>query len=192
MATQWAIRGELKAKFEGKPWLDVFTKQDLLQAVRSGAAAARGGASSDRAAPAEPAAGCEPLRGDDVHASSVVIGRDDAAHSINADSLPGAGSNTELQEESRLRWGQESSPMHVHAASSSEGHADADEGASAREAGRSFSWGQRIEGGLQTAVQVAQALPHAVWVSSVTDEGMDDLKASVLQMLQRRTDDAVT
>lgn len=80
--------------------------------------------------------------------------------------------------------------MHVHAASSSEGHAD--EGASAREAGRTFSWGQRIEGGLQTPVQVAQALPHAVWVSSVTDEGMDDLKASVLHMLQRRMDDAVT
>jgi hypothetical protein len=186
VATQWAIRAELRAKFAQKPWLDVFTKQDLLQAVRSAAA----GTHSDGTSTAEPAAGREALSGDDAHASSAASDSGGVVHGSSAASASGAGPTTELQGESYLR-GQEGGPMHEHAASSSELHAGADEGASAREAGRSFSWGQRIEGGLQTPVQVAQALPHAIWVSSVTDEGMDDLKASVLQMLQRRTDDAV-
>lgn len=30
LADQWKIRGELKGRFEGKPWVDVFSKADLL------------------------------------------------------------------------------------------------------------------------------------------------------------------
>ncbi len=44
-ATQWQIRTDLRARFPNKPWLDVFTKQDLLQDVH---AQAQGAAATEQ------------------------------------------------------------------------------------------------------------------------------------------------
>lgn len=40
-SAQWQIRADLRARFPHKPWLDVFTKQDLLQDVHAQTQAAR-------------------------------------------------------------------------------------------------------------------------------------------------------
>ena len=40
-STQWQIRADLRARFPDKPWLDVFTKQDLLLEVHAQTQAAR-------------------------------------------------------------------------------------------------------------------------------------------------------
>ncbi len=40
-SVQWQIRADLRSRFPDKPWLDVFTKQDLLQDVHAQTQAAR-------------------------------------------------------------------------------------------------------------------------------------------------------
>ena len=182
VATQWAIRAELRAKFAHKAWLDVFTKQDLLQGVQQSAAAAGCGGGSHIVT------ACSLPEG--VHASMRSKGQE-AIFARNGDA---SGSDTQQQqptmterEDGSMQQQASSNAASEHASSSSsrqEGVADGNGAASA--SGRSFSWSDRTDGGLQTALQVAHALPGAVWVSSVTDDGMADLKACVLQMLQRQ------
>lgn len=163
----------------------MFTKRDLLEPVRSAVAAA---AAPNASALPEAAAGevqglstaeqsgSEPEHGKDRRSS-----HREASTSANA-GLLGQG------EENRL-----SSRSAEDACSDAKLSA---EGATSRQssggsvpdgnASRSFSWNGKTEGGLQSAQEVARSLPEAVWVSSVTDEGMDDLKGAVLSMLQMR------
>ena len=182
MATQWAIRAELRARFEDKAWLDVFTKQDLLQDVQqSAAAASRGGGDPSSLAGARSPPG--PL-----HARGSSEGQD-ATQSSNGDASVLRQQHQQPVMGSREGEGTQQASTAAHEAASTSSKQETigvgSEGASA--SGRSFSWGDRTEGGLQTALEVAHALPGAVWVSSVTDDGMADLKAAVLQMLQRQT-----
>lgn len=46
-----------------------------------------------------------------------------------------------------------------------------------------FKWGDRADTDTEKALEVAIALPSALWVSSLTESGLDDLKESVLQLL---------
>ena len=46
-----------------------------------------------------------------------------------------------------------------------------------------FKWGDRADTDTEKALEVAFALPYALWVSSLTESGLDDLKESVLQLL---------
>ena len=185
VAAQWAIRAELRATFAEKPWVDVFTKQDLLQPVRRAA-----GARKD-------ILGCEGVSapGDAPGQTCSSAGSDDArerrsTHAAAGTSAAGAGGAEEVfsgaaADSADMRHGggpvmsRHAEPVSVELEPA---QVDAQRGA----VGRSFSWNGRTEGGLQTALEVAQALPEAAWVSSVTQEGMLDLKAAVLHMLQKQ------
>ncbi len=48
-----------------------------------------------------------------------------------------------------------------------------------------FSWNDRGKQGLDAPI-IAAALPQAIWVSSVTESGLDDLRSAVLRMLQEQ------
>lgn len=51
-----------------------------------------------------------------------------------------------------------------------------------------FSWSDGGKSGFE-ASDIAAALPQALWVSSVTESGLDELRQAVLHMLQLQADD---
>ncbi|EIE24639.1 P-loop containing nucleoside triphosphate hydrolase protein [Coccomyxa subellipsoidea C-169] len=152
-ATQWQIRADLRARFPNKPWLDVFTKQDLLQDVH---AQAQGAAATEQ---------------------PQTLGATGSA--VDSD----AGAGNELLEEG------EGGSQVVADLESHERVRNADREASslmeASETAAKFSWNDRGKQGLD-APTIAAALSQAIWVSSVTESGLDDLRSAVLRMLQEQ------
>ena len=51
-----------------------------------------------------------------------------------------------------------------------------------------FSWTDGGKSGIEVS-DIAAALPQAIWVSSVTENGLDELRQAVLHMLQSQADD---
>jgi nucleolar GTP-binding protein len=168
VATQWLIRADLRARFMGKPWLDVFTKQDLLQGVQAEAATLAIARDADTPTPS--------------------LGEATEAHmSLEESQRPPAYepgvSVRDIEEASSL----ETSPAEVRGSappSDRETGLGLQASRSSSVSGRDFSWQDRTTSEVQTALQVALALPEALWVSSVTEEGVEDLQAAVLQLLQ--------
>ena len=182
VAAQWAIRAELKAMFAEKPWLDVFTKQDLLQPVRSAASVGSESLRSieertsseaqEEACSSSGSAEVEERRS--THSAACTSAAEARHREEVSTAAPQADCVTPAGEGDVLRHA-ESLPSTVEATQMQPRRSAG---------GRSFAWNGKTEGGLQTALEVAQALPAAVWVSSVTQEGMPDLQAAVLHMLQ--------
>lgn len=162
-AAQWQIRANLKARFPDKAWLDVFTKADLLEEVQAQAQAE--------------------AESNDAEQSTVDMPVSEEAPGIMR-SLPREGASEDVSE--RI----------VSERGSGVAEQEGDEAAevtygvsgAVHAAPKKFSWNDRGELGYK-ALDVAVALPEAIWVSSVTESGMDDLKGAMLQMLQqgRRT-----
>lgn len=50
-----------------------------------------------------------------------------------------------------------------------------------------FSWNDVGKSGFE-ASDIAATLPQAIWVSSVTESGLDELRQAILHMLQLQAD----
>lgn len=138
-------REDLRARFLGKPWLDVLSKADMLEEELDAAeelVAQQAQQGGDTAAEAAPAAAQE-----QQHAA--VAGGDDGT-------------------------------------SSSSGSSSSSESCAAPAAGAGAGAASATAPGLavRTAVDFAAALPDALRVSSLTGDGIEALKGSMLSMLE--------
>ncbi|BDA42683.1 probable nucleolar GTP-binding protein 1 [Coccomyxa sp. Obi] len=172
-SAQWQIRADLRARFPDKPWLDVLTKQDLLQDVHAQTQAAReqavrGGAADNEHQHANSAASQQTEASQDpgsMHAR-LVSSSDD----MRAEGEGDAEDTVVTRRPTEMRdHGSEASPKNETAAPAK------------------FSWGDEGKSGFK-ASDIAAALPQAIWVSSVTESGLDELRQAVLQMLQLQAD----
>lgn len=185
VAAQWDIRADLKSLFPAKAWLDVFTKADLLADLQEQVAL-------DRAAP---------VLGSGQHSDL------DSLSALAAPAV-GAGAGKEQHVSNGLPLEHQSSPIagdSLHSSGtlsreSTEAQSVSDDSAgrqqiSVEQADRStqseqgqrprFKWGDRADVDKEKALEVARALPEAVWVSSLSEIGLDTLKESVLQLLSQ-------
>ncbi|KAK9909858.1 hypothetical protein WJX75_008488 [Coccomyxa subellipsoidea] len=166
-ATQWQIRTDLRARFPHKPWLDVFTKVDLLQDVRAQAQAAAEQAQRNGATPAALEDGVRSVS-EQTELSQGSDGSVSSSHDMHRE---GEGSSVVLAEV-------ESSGGNLRVCDSEASTLSSPPAPPAK-----FSWNDRGKQGHE-APDIAAALPHAIWVSSLTEEGLDDLRSAVLKMLQ--------
>jgi hypothetical protein len=196
-ATQWQIRTDLRARFPHKPWLDVFTKVDLLQDVRAQAQAAAEQAQRNGATPAALEDGVRSVSeqtelsqgSDGSVSSSHDMHREGAAQLLACACAGSARSNSSGIWLSDLSCGVgEGSSVVLAEVESSGGNlrvcdSEASTLSSPPAPPAKFSWNDRGKQGHE-APDIAAALPHAIWVSSLTEEGLDDLRSAVLKMLQ--------
>lgn len=181
VAAQWDIRARLKQQFPDKPWLDVFTKADLLGDLRERAALERAsverltGEAAALPASADPAA--------EVGAGREQHDRNGASFLRKASQGVGdEGSSAKNLDEMGAEVQSMSSSSDLQQQHLSEtGAGTLSKSGDTQRAG--FTWGDRAETDEEKALEVAIALPQAVWVSSLTEIGLDDLKGLVLQML---------
>ena len=152
VAAQWDIRQDLKQAFPAKPWLDVFTKADLLGELQAWGAEGRKSS----------ALGSEHEELAESLAPAGVSG---------SDGQPGSSTAPGLQQEPEQNGASQAPSIAVS-------HSDCKHDMKSR-----FKWGDRADRDEEKALEVAKALPHAVWVSSLTESGLDNLKVSVLQIL---------
>jgi len=207
-ADQWRIRSELRARFPGKPWLDVLSKSDLLQpafaaAAAPGAAWAEGeppaplggaaGAPGAGAAPpgsAEQRAGAEAASGAAAGLAGGAAGATEGPVACSGDE-GGQAPGSQRSSQGSLPAYADALGLPTAAASTSRPAVPcaappasaAGEAAGGGAAGRArgFSWG--AGGDARGAAEVARALPGAVRVSAVTGAGLDELQAAVMGMM---------
>ena len=186
VAAQWDIRQDLKEAFPAKPWLDVFTKADLLEELQQQVALKQ----------AEIRQGAQQPHLDDSLAASAEethMTRDglSSRSSSEAPSLPhpvemdgtdasGTGSaGSEIQPSDTI-GSISDTQQQQHPSEAGGGLSGSRQGPRIR-----FKWGDRADNNTEKALEVAHALPKAIWVSSLTQSGLDDLKGSVLQLLAK-------
>ena len=187
VAAQWDIRQDLKMAFPAKPWLDVFTKADLLEELQQQVALKRAEAGQGAQQPhldislASASAEEGPSIGDAPGGTSST--RAPAAqqpgHMDDADASGGgsAGSTSPPRD----AMGSNSNDRQQQHPSEAGG----DPSGSRQGPRIRFKWGDRADNNTEKALEVAHALPEAIWVSSLTQSGLDDLKGSVLQLLAK-------
>ena len=180
VAAQWDIRARLKQQFPDKPWLDVFTKADLLGDLRERAALERPsvgrltGETAALPASADPAA--------EVGAGREQHDRDGASFLQKTSQGPDdEGSSARSLDKLGAEVQSMSSSSDLQQHYLTDGARTLSKSGDTQRAG--FTWGDRAETDEEKALEVASALPQAVWVSSLTEIGLDDLKGLVLQML---------
>ena len=156
VAAQWDIRQDLKQAFPAKPWLDVFTKADLLGDLQ--------------------ARGVEDRKGSALGSQHEELAESLAPVGVSGlHGQPGIASGPQQDPEQN---GASQAPSITVSAVSEGSHSNGKHETRPR-----FKWGDRADRDEEKALEVAKALPHAVWVSSLTESGLDNLKVSVLQIL---------
>ena len=182
MAAQWEIRQDLKRAFPAKPWLDVFTKADLLEELKQQVALAQARERCDAQQP----------HLDNSLASAPADERDtttDGPSSSQGPSLLKAAQIEAAAPSSGNSAGGKSSQSHSMGSVSDTDQQQHPSDAAGSPFGSKdgqrtrFKWGDRADNNIEKALEVALALPQALWVSSLTEHGLDDLKSSVLQLL---------
>ena len=188
VAAQWDIRGDLRQAFPASPWLDVFTKADLLTDLQRQVA-------QEQAQLAQRAQ--EPHSVDSL-ASAVAderhIGRDGSSSSSSSNNAPsltqvaqGEANGASSNGSAGSGGPQAHSLGTTHDAEQQQHPSRAGESLSGSRQGQRtrFKWGDRADNNTEKALEVARALPQAIWVSSLTECGLGDLKGAVLQLLAK-------
>ncbi len=186
VAAQWDIRADLKQAFPGKPWLDVFTKADLLEELQQQVVLERAVLGQDAKqpvldnSPGSASADKSHMVGDGLGSSNGSEASSDA-HAAQRDAAIGGAEGRADSESLQSDSIGSASDAQQQQQDSSEG---GDTPSGSREGQRTrFKWGERADNNTEKALEVARALPQALWVSSLTQSGLDDLKVSVLQLL---------
>ena len=194
-ADQWRIRSELRARFPDKPWVDVLSKADLLQAVFD-AAAMPGDAWAEGEPPVD---GARVRAAASSHAAEGCSGSELSAHCA-ADAEPGSstgcGPGMAGAMFERAGTSEAAGSPGTSASSSAADPAEQPEAGGApvadpglagnpkrgpQKPARGFSWG--AAGDTRGAAEVARALPEATRVSAVTGCGLEALQAAVLGLM---------
>lgn len=199
VATQWQIRADLRARFAAKPWLDVLTKQDMLRDVQAQAAATIASAPPSDSVSAQQELESACVSNDErlgSSRSSSSSGGQSRQDSLKQQSASSGNGHQILSRGADISEGSTEARQAASIAANSSGGGNGNEvengeaglGSSkvmsSKNGGRGFSWQARTKSDVQTALQAAVALQNAVWVSSLTEEGVDELQAAVLHMLQ--------
>ena len=162
VSDQWAIRQEVKERYPEKFWVDVFSKADLLEEVLGGSVEQQQGHGQKQQEQEQEEQRQQQQHGVQVqgqqHEGSLGnSGSEEQTGSYQGEGEVGSGSN------GSSRTGVEKEEVIGTAAA----------------AGLSVEL--HIEA--ETPAAVAAALPKAVKVSSLTEEGMDELKIALMKML---------
>lgn len=185
---QLAIRQELKQSFPDKLWLDVISKSDLLtahlkaadsimhQAPDSSHAQASTSSSTDWEfkARAQQASRSGSDRPSESHQGPQLAQQTDSSslsHEIDADAAASNGNDSSVQDLDDIQ----------HQASEVAGSAAAADLSEEQE-----EWGPVMDAdkSMTDAVQAACLLPAALRISSVTEDGIENLQHSVMRMLR--------
>lgn len=158
VAAQWDIRQDLRQAFPAKPWLDVFTKADLLGELQACEVEDRKGSAHGS-------------QREELAESLAPVGVSASHGQASTSIVPGP------QQEPEQNGASQAQSISVSAVSEGS-HSNGKHETRPR-----FKWGDRADRDEEKALEVAKALPRAVWVSSLTESGLDNLKVSVLQTL---------
>lgn len=185
VAAQWDIRRDLRQAFPASPWLDVFTKADLLADLQHQMAQEQEQLAQHAQEPhffdslASASADERHIGGDGSSGSS--------SSSSEASSLPQSAPRDADDASAGSGGSQAHSLGTTPDAEQQQNPSEAGEGLSGSRQGQRtrFKWGDRADNNTEKALEVARALPQAIWVSSLTEFGLSDLKGSVLQLLAK-------
>jgi nucleolar GTP-binding protein len=172
VSDQWVIRQEVKGRYPDKLWVDVFSKADLLGEVLGG------GDRQHHQPPLQPQPQQEELLSFEVGEVASVPGvqhEGEKAEEVGSSSGEGDSSSSSSSSSGKGDSSSSSSSMSLGAVSGEAGQGIAAESERRR--------ALPVEAG--TPAAVAAALPGAVKVSSVTEEGLDDLKLAIMNMLSK-------
>lgn len=194
VADQWAIRAELAQRFPNKPWLDIFSKSDVLQGVLQDGAELRdrerrplGTAAGVTAAGAAAGAGmvgavaragtsaCDDAAGDSAHHVAAPVSSTTVGSASPHDAADAHGGRHQQQAQLEAQQ-QEQQPA-----------GDLGDPASSRAAARSVRVGPLalVRPGDETigAEEVVSRLDDALPVSSLTEQGISELKGRIMEQL---------
>lgn len=181
VAAQWDIRQDLKQAFPANPWLDVFTKADLLEELQQQVAVDR----ADSVQCAQQPHLDSSLSADKSHMVEVELS---SSNGSKASSLVHAANDGGANGSAGSDGPQSNSIGSASNAQQQQNPSEAGDTPSGSTQGQRirFKWGDRADNNTEKALEVARALPQALWVSSLTQSGLDDLKVSVLQLLAQQ------